>query len=551
MRTDREKMEYDVVIVGAGPAGLSASIKLKQLSKEQNIDISVCIVEKGPEVGAHILSGAVFETKALEELFPQWETMSHPKMSPVIKEEFIFMSKLKSIKIPNFLLPKTMKNHKNYIVSLSNMCRWLATEAENLGVEIYPGFAAKEILYDENDDNVTGVATGDMGVEKNGEKGASFEPGIELLAKYTLFAEGCRGHLGKELIKKYNLDEGKMPQSYGIGLKEIWEIEEAKHNEGSIMHSAGWPLENNVYGGSFLYHMEKNQISLGFVMGLDYENPYISPYQEFQKFKTHPKIKDILKNGRRIAYGARALNEWGFQSLPKLYFPGGALIGCEAGTLNVPKIKGSHTAMKSGILASEAIFNNLKHNSETILELSHYEDNFYKSWAGKELKKARNFRPGFKYGLIFGTILGALDQVIFKGNAPWTINLNHADHLATKPINKVKKIVYDKPDGEITFDRLTNLSFSGTNHQENQPIHLKILNDSIPIKHNLPIYGSPEQLYCPAGVYEIIEDETNNKKLQINAQNCLHCKTCDIKDPSQNINWITPEGGGGPNYPNM
>ena len=551
MRTDREKMEYDVVIVGAGPAGLSASIKLKQLSKEQNIDISVCIVEKGPEVGAHILSGAVFETKALEELFPQWETMSHPKMSPVIKEEFIFMSKLKSIKIPNFLLPKTMKNHKNYIVSLSNMCRWLATEAENLGVEIYPGFAAKEILYDENDDNVTGVATGDMGVEKNGEKGASFEPGIELLAKYTLFAEGCRGHLGKELIKKYNLDEGKMPQSYGIGLKEIWEIEEAKHNEGSIMHSAGWPLENNVYGGSFLYHMEKNQISLGFVMGLDYENPYISPYQEFQKFKTHPKIKDILKNGRRIAYGARALNEGGFQSLPKLNFPGGALIGCEAGTLNVPKIKGSHTAMKSGILASEAIFNNLKHNSETILELSHYEDNFYKSWAGKELKKARNFRPGFKYGLIFGTILGALDQVIFKGNAPWTINLNHADHLATKPINKVKKIVYDKPDGEITFDRLTNLSFSGTNHQENQPIHLKILNDSIPIKHNLPIYGSPEQLYCPAGVYEIIEDETNNKKLQINAQNCLHCKTCDIKDPSQNINWITPEGGGGPNYPNM
>ena len=551
MRTDREKMEYDVVIVGAGPAGLSASIKLKQLSKEQNIDISVCIVEKGPEVGAHILSGAVFETKALEELFPQWETMSHPKMSPVIKEEFIFMSKLKSIKIPNFLLPKTMKNHKNYIVSLSNMCRWLATEAENLGVEIYPGFAAKEILYDENDDNVTGVATGDMGVEKNGEKGASFEPGIELLAKYTLFAEGCRGHLGKELIKKYNLDEGKMPQSYGIGLKEIWEIEEAKHNEGSIMHSAGWPLKNNVYGGSFLYHMEKNQISLGFVMGLDYENPYISPYQEFQKFKTHPKIKDILKNGRRIAYGARALNEGGFQSLPKLNFPGGALIGCEAGTLNVPKIKGSHTAMKSGILASEAIFNNLKHNSETILELSHYEDNFYKSWAGKELKKARNFRPGFKYGLIFGTILGALDQVIFKGNAPWTINLNHADHLATKPINKVKKIVYDKPDGEITFDRLTNLSFSGTNHQENQPIHLKILNDRIPIKHNLPIYGSPEQLYCPAGVYEIIEDETNNKKLQINAQNCLHCKTCDIKDPSQNINWITPEGGGGPNYPNM
>ena len=549
MRTDREKMEYDVVIVGAGPAGLSASIKLKQLSKEQNIDISVCIVEKGPEVGAHILSGAVFETKALEELFPQWETMSHPKMSPVIKEEFIFMSKLKSIKIPNFLLPKTMKNHKNYIVSLSNMCRWLATEAENLGVEIYPGFAAKEILYDMNN-TVIGIATGDMGIDKNEDKGASFEPGIELIAKYTLFAEGCRGHLGKELIKKYNLDDGKSPQSYGIGLKEIWEIEDKNHIEGSIMHSAGWPLKNNVYGGSFLYHMEKKQVSLGFVMGLDYENPYISPYQEFQKFKTHPKIKNILKNGRRVAYGARALNEGGFQSLPKLYFPGGALIGCEAGTLNVPKIKGSHTAMKSGILASEAIFKNLKNSPDNLEELSNYEDSFYTSWAGKELEKARNFRPGFKYGLIVGTILGALDQIIFRGSAPWTINLDHADHLATKPANKVEKIVYDKPDGNLTFDRLTNLAFSGTNHQENQPIHLKILDDSIPIKHNLPIYDSPEQLYCPAGVYEIIENN-GGKKLQINAQNCLHCKTCDIKDPSQNINWTTPEGGGGPNYPNM
>ena len=549
MRTDREKMEYDVVIVGAGPAGLSASIKLKQLSKEQNIDISVCIVEKGPEVGAHILSGAVFETKALEELFPQWKTMSHPKMSPVIKEEFVFMSKLKSIKIPNFLLPKTMKNHKNYIISLSNMCRWLATEAENLGVEIYPGFAAKEILYDMNN-TVIGIATGDMGIDKNEDKGSSFEPGIELIAKYTLFAEGCRGHLGKELIKKYNLDDGKSPQSYGIGLKEIWEIEDKNHIEGSIMHSAGWPLKNNVYGGSFLYHMENKQVSLGFVMGLDYENPHISPYQEFQKFKTHPKIKNILKNGRRVAYGARALNEGGYQSLPKLYFPGGALIGCEAGTLNVPKIKGSHTAMKSGILASEAIFKNLKNSPDNLEELSNYEDSFYTSWAGKELEKARNFRPGFKYGLIVGTILGALDQIIFRGSAPWTINLDHADHLATKPANKVEKIVYDKPDGNLTFDRLTNLAFSGTNHQENQPIHLKILDDSIPIKHNLPIYDSPEQLYCPAGVYEIIENN-GGKKLQINAQNCLHCKTCDIKDPSQNINWTTPEGGGGPNYPNM
>jgi len=430
------------------------------------------------------------------------------------------------------------------------MCRWLAKEAEALGVEIYPGFAAKEILYNEKN-IVIGIATGDMGIDKNNQKSSSFEPGIELNAKYTLFAEGCRGHLGKELIKNYELDKGKSPQSYGIGLKEIWEIEEHKHNEGNIMHSAGWPLDNNVYGGSFLYHMEKNQISIGFVMGLDYQNPYISPYQEFQKFKTHPKIKAILKNGRRVAYGARALNEGGYQSLPKLYFPGGALIGCEAGTLNVPKIKGTHTAMKSGMLASEAIFKNFKTPSKTSTDLNNYEYNFYKSWAGIELKKARNFRPGFKYGLIFGTILGALDQIIFKGNALWTINLEHPDHLATKHANKVKNIVYEKPDGDITFDRLTNLAFSGTNHQENQPIHLELLDNNIPIKHNLPIYGAPEQFYCPAGVYEIINDKNNKKILQINAQNCLHCKTCDIKDPSQNINWTTPEGGGGPNYPNM
>ncbi len=550
MRTDREKMEYDVVIVGAGPAGLSSSIKLKQLSKEHNIDISVCIVEKGPEVGAHILSGAVFETRALDELFPDWKNMSHPKMSPVIKEEFIFMNGLKSIKLPNFLLPHTMKNHKNYIISLGNVCRWLATEAESLGVEIYPGFAAKEILYDDKN-AVIGIATGDMGVDINNQRSSSFEPGIELTAKYTLFAEGCRGHLGKELIKKFNLAKGKSPQSYGIGLKEIWEIEEHNHNEGSILHSAGWPLQNNIYGGSFLYHMEKNQVSIGFVMGLDYENPYISPYQEFQKFKTHPKIKNILKNGRRVAYGARALNEGGYQSLPKLYFPGGALIGCEAGTLNVPKIKGTHTAMKSGMLASEAIFKNLKSPSTISTELSNYENSFYNSWAGKELKQARNFRPGFKYGLIFGTILGAVDQIVLNGKAPWTINLNHPDHKATKPANKFKKIVYEKPDGDITFDMLTNLAFSGTNHQENQPIHLELSDKDTPINHNLPIYGAPEQFYCPAGVYEIIDTQNNEKKLQINAQNCLHCKTCDIKDPSQNINWTTPEGGGGPNYPNM
>ena len=549
MRSDREKMEYDVVIVGAGPAGLSSAIKLKQLSKINNRELSVCIVEKGPEVGAHILSGAVFETRALEELFPNWKDMSHPKMSPVTKEKFIFLNKNKSIRLPNFLLPKTMKNHNNFIISLSNMCRWLAEEAENLGVEIYPGFAAKEVLFDEKD-SVIGIATGDMGIDKDYIKSSSFEPGIELIGKYTLFAEGCRGHLGKQLIKKYNLDEGKSPQSYGIGLKEIWEIDSKQHKEGSIMHSAGWPLTNEVYGGSFLYHMDKNQISIGFVMGLDYKNPHLSPYEEFQKFKTHPEIKKILKNGRRIAYGARALNEGGYQSLPKLYFPGGALIGCEAGTLNVPKIKGTHTAMKSGIVAAEIIVKKLDINSETNLELKEYEDNFYNSWAGIELKNARNFRPGFKYGLILGTILGAVDQKIFNGKVPWTLKLNHADHKATKPASQYQKIKYDKADGVYSFDRLTNLSFSGTNHAEDQPCHLELIDKEIPINHNLAIYNSPEQLYCPAGVYEVIE-ENNNKKLQINSQNCLHCKTCDIKDPSQNINWTSPEGGGGPNYPNM
>ena len=549
MRSDREKMEYDVVIVGAGPAGLSSAIKLKQLAKINNRELSVCIVEKGPEVGAHILSGAVFETKALEELFPNWKDMSHPTMSPVIQEKFIFLSESKSIRLPNFLLPKSMKNHNNFIISLSNMCRWLAGEAENLGVEIYPGFAAKEILFDEKD-SVIGIATGDMGVDKDFVKSSSFEAGIELIGKYTLFAEGCRGHLGKQLIKKYNLDEGKSPQSYGIGLKEIWEIDKENHKEGSIMHSAGWPLSNDIYGGSFLYHMDNNQISIGFVMGLDYKNPYISPYEEFQKFKTHPEIKKILKNGRRIAYGARALNEGGYQSLPKLYFPGGALIGCEAGTLNVPKIKGTHTAMKSGIVAAETIIKKLDVNSKTNLELKEYENNFYNSWAGIELKKARNFRPGFKYGLILGTILGALDQKVFNGKTPWTLKLNHTDHNATKPASQYEKIIYKKADGVFGFDRLTNLSFSGTNHSENQPCHLEIINKDIPIKHNLAIYNSPEQLYCPAGVYEIIE-ENNTKKLQINSQNCLHCKTCDIKDPSQNINWTSPEGGGGPNYPNM
>lgn len=545
MRTDREKMEYDVVIVGAGPAGLSAAIKLKQLSK----NISVCILEKGPEVGAHILSGAILEPRALNELFPNWKDMNPPDMSKVIKEDFLFLGNKSSFKLPNLFLPKTFKNDGNYIISLANLCRWLSEEAAKLEIEIYPGFPATEIIYDD-ENRVKGVATGDMGIDKNGNKTSSYEPGIELIAKYTLFAEGCRGHLGKKIIKKYDLAKNSMPQSYAIGLKEIWEIPEENHSEGSVLHSAGWPLKNDTYGGSFLYHMSNNQISIGYVIGLDYKNPSLSPYNEFQKFKTHPKIKKLLSGGRRIAYGARALNEGGYQSLPKLYFPGGALIGCEAGTLNVPKIKGTHTAMKSGMLAAENIATSLGKNYESDPLLKNYEKDFYNSWAGKELKIARNFRPGFKYGLLIGTILGAIDLNIFKGKAPWTLKLSHSDHKATLKSHKCKKIAYEKPDNEITFDRLTNLSFSGTNHAENQPVHLQILDKNVPINYNLKEYNSPEQLYCPAGVYEIIS-ENNEQKLQINAQNCLHCKTCDIKDPSQNINWVPPEGGGGPNYPNM
>ena len=545
MRTDREKMKYDVVIVGAGPAGLSAAIKLKQLSNK----ISVCILEKGPEVGAHIISGAILEPKALNELFPNWQDMDHPKMSPVKDEEFIFLNKKNSFKIPNLFLPNTFNNKNNYIISLANFCRWLAEEALKLDIEIYPGFPATEILYDKNN-KVIGVATGDMGIAKNGNKSASFEPGIELIANYTLFAEGCRGHLGKELINKFELNKNKMPQTYGIGLKEIWEINNENHLEGSIMHSAGWPLPSDTYGGSFLYHMDNNQISIGFVIGLDYKNPYLNPYNEFQKFKTHPKIKKILKGGRRIAYGARALNEGGYQSLPKLFFPGGALVGCEAGTLNVPKIKGTHTAMKSGMLAAENIHRVFEKNIKDIPLLEGYEKDFYKSWAGKELKQARNFRPGFKYGLFIGTILGAIELKLFKGNTPWTIKLNNTDNKSTNKAKNSKNIIYEKPDNVITFDRLTNLSFSGTNHSEDQPIHLKIKDGNIPISHNLNLYDAPEQHYCPAGVYEIII-ENNTKKLQINSQNCLHCKTCDIKDPLQNINWVPPEGGGGPNYPNM
>ena len=549
MRSDREKMEYDVVIVGAGPAGLSSAIKLKQLAKINNRELSVCIVEKGPEVGAHILSGAVFETKALEELFPNWKDMSHPTMSPVVQEKFIFLSESKSIRLPNFLLPKSMKNHNNFIISLSNMCRWLAGEAENLGVEIYPGFAAKEILFDEKD-SVIGIATGDMGVDKDFVKSSSFEPGIELIGKYTLFAEGCRGHLGKQLINKFNLSENSDPQQYGIGLKEIWEVPEENHDEGMVLHSVGWPLENDTYGGSFVYHAENKQIYLGYVIGLDYSNPYLSPFEEFQRFKTHPAIKKMLSGGKRISYGARALIEGGLQSLPKMYMPGALLIGCDAGTLNMPKIKGSHTAMKSGILAAEAINEFI---SERVSDLSVYEEKFNNSWLYKELHAARNVKPFFtRFGTMLGVMLAGIDQWLFWGKMPFTLSHKHADHETLIKAKDAKKIEYPKPDGVLTFDRSSSVYLTGTYHTENQPVHLQLKDSELPISYTLNEYDEPSQRYCPVGVYEVHQDNQNETpRFVINSQNCIHCKTCDIKEPSQNINWVTPEGGGGPKYANM
>ena len=545
---NKESMEYDVVIVGAGPSGLSAAIQLKKLCKENNRDFSVCVVEKGSQIGAHTLSGAVLEPRALNELIPDWEKKNSPVQTKVQNEKFIYLSKNSSIKFPNFLLPKVMHNANNYIISLGNFNIWLGKQAEELGVEIYPGFSAAELLLDEKG-QIYGIATGDHGILKNGEKGPNFQQGIEIHAKYTLFAEGCRGHLGKQIIKNYGLDDNSEAQTYGIGLKELWEISDENSNPGEVLHSVGWPLDEDTYGGSFLYHLDKNLVSVGYVIGLDYKNPYLSPYEEFQRFKTHPTIRKIFKNGRRISYGARALNEGGWQSLPDLVFPGGALIGCEAGTLNTPKIKGTHTAMKSGMIAAESAFDALtkgrKHD-----KLDAYQSVFKESWAGQELYNARNVRPSFRWGLKVGMLLTGIDQTLFRGRAPWTFSHHTEDHKTLTDKSKVEKIEYPKPDGVLTFDRLTNVSFTATNHEENQPCHLKILNENIPISYNNKFFDSPEQRYCPAGVYELV-GENENLKLQINAQNCIHCKTCDIKDPSQNINWVVPEGGGGPNYTNM
>lgn len=542
----RESMEYDVVIVGAGPSGLATAIRLKQLAETAGSDVSVCVVEKGSEVGAHILSGAVIEPRSLNELIPDWKDKGAPLNTPVLEDRFVYLTESGSFKLPT---PPQMHNEGNFIISLGNLCRWLGEQAEALGVEIYPGFAAAEVLYHE-DGSVKGIATGDMGVGKDGQPTHNYQEGMELHAKQTIFSEGCRGSLTKEIQAKFELRKGVDPQTYGIGIKELWEIDPAKHKPGLTMHSIGWPLSSDTYGGSFLYHLEGNLVAVGFVVGLDYSNPHLSPYEEFQRFKHHPEIVATFEGGRRISYGARALSEGGFQSLPKLTFPGGVLVGDTAGFLNVPKVKGTHMAIKSGMVAAEAVFEHLQAGAG-LGEVSTYTDKIKASWLWDELYQVRNIRPSFNWGLWGGLLYSALDTYVFGGKAPWTLR-HHDDHSQLKPAAQCAKINYPKPDGKISFDRLSSVFLSSTNHEENQRCHLTLKDANVPLSVNLAMYDAPEQRYCPAGVYEILTDgESGQPRLQINAQNCLHCKTCDIKDPTQNINWVLPEGGGGPNYPNM
>ncbi|WP_416400242.1 4Fe-4S dicluster domain-containing protein [Alicycliphilus denitrificans] len=553
----RESMEYDVVIVGGGPAGLSTAIRLKQLAAEGGTDVSVVVLEKGSEPGAHILSGAIMDPRALTELIPDWKERGAPLNQPVTDDAYIFLSEKSALRVPNIVLPPFAHNHGNYIVRLGDVTKWLAEQAESLGVEIFPGFPAAEVLYND-DGSVKGVATGNMGIGKDGEPTENFQLGMELLAKYTIFAEGARGHLGKQLIARYRLDDNRDPQSFGIGVKELWEIDPKRHQPGFVMHTAGWPMDSKTYGGAFLYHLEDNKVALGFVTGLGYTNPYLSPFEEFQRWKTHPNVRWYFENdqgevtAKRLSYGARAINASGISSLPKTIFPGGALVGCDAGYLNVSRIKGSHSAIKTGMLAAEAAYDAIQSGRQHD-ELTAYPKAFEDSWLYTELNKDRNFKNWFKYGLATATLMNGFEQFVLRGHIPWTLHREKPDHAYLKPAAECKPIDYPKPDGKLTFDRLSSVFISNTNHEENQPAHLTLKDASVPVAVNLARYAGPEARYCPAGVYEFVPDEAHagQQRLQINAQNCVHCKTCDIKDPTQNIVWVTPEGGGGPNYSGM